>query len=47
MIADAVRYMSVHSWKQPDSFGRNGTTTARSTTARTSAYAQATGRFRW
>ena len=47
MIADAVRLMSVHSRKQPDSHGRNGTTTARSTTARTSAYAQATGRFRW
>src|SRR5260370_38217239 len=25
MIADAVRYMSVHSWKQPDSHGRSGT----------------------
>ena len=25
MIADAVRYMSVHSWKQPDSHGHNGT----------------------
>jgi hypothetical protein len=27
-----VRYMSEHSWKQPDSHGRNGTTTARGTT---------------
>ena len=43
---DAVRYMSAHSRKQPDSQGRSGTTTARSTTARTGAYAQATGRFR-
>jgi hypothetical protein len=25
MNADAVRYMSVHSWKQPDSHGRSGT----------------------
>ena len=25
MIADAVRYMSVHSWKQPDSHGHSGT----------------------
>jgi hypothetical protein len=25
MIADAVRYMSVHSWKQQDSYGRSGT----------------------
>jgi len=25
MIADAVRYMSVHSRKQPDSHGRSGT----------------------
>jgi hypothetical protein len=25
MIADAVRYMSVHSWTQPDSHGRSGT----------------------
>jgi hypothetical protein len=25
MIEDAVRYMSVHSWKQPDSHGRSGT----------------------
>jgi hypothetical protein len=24
MIADAVRYMSVHSWKQPDSHGHRG-----------------------
>jgi hypothetical protein len=46
MIADAVRYMSVHSRKQPDSHGRSGTTTVRSTTARNRAYAQATGRFR-
>jgi hypothetical protein len=27
MIADAVRYMSVHSRKQPDSLGRSGTPT--------------------
>jgi hypothetical protein len=47
MIADAVRYMSVDSRNQPDIQGRNRTTTVRSTTARTSAYAQATGRFRW
>jgi hypothetical protein len=25
MIADAVRYMSVHSWNQPDSHGHSGT----------------------
>jgi hypothetical protein len=25
MIADAVRYMSVHSWKQPDFHGHSGT----------------------
>ena len=25
MIADAVRYMSLHSWKQPDSYGHSGT----------------------
>jgi hypothetical protein len=25
MITDAVRYMSVHSWKQPDSHGYSGT----------------------
>jgi hypothetical protein len=42
MTVGAVRYMSVHSRKQP-SQGRNQTTTARSTTARTGAYAQATG----
>jgi hypothetical protein len=45
MIADAVRYMSVDSRKQPDSRRRSGTTTLRSTTARIRAYAQATGRF--
>ena len=33
MIADAVRYMSVDSRKQPDSEGRDRTTTARSATA--------------
>ena len=27
MIADAVRYMSVHSRKQPDPHGHNGTST--------------------
>jgi hypothetical protein len=25
---DAVRYMSVHSWKQPDSHGHNGTSSS-------------------
>jgi hypothetical protein len=44
---DAVRYVSVHTRKQPDSHGCSGTTTARRSTARTGAYAQATGRFRW
>ena len=29
MIADAVRYMSVHSRKHPDSHGRNGTSQPR------------------
>jgi hypothetical protein len=29
MIADAVRYMSVHSWKQPDSYGPSGTSQPR------------------
>jgi hypothetical protein len=29
MIADAVRYMSVHSWKQPDSQGHSGTSQPR------------------
>ena len=46
MIADAVRYMSVHSRKHPDLQGRSGTTTVCSTTARNPAYAQATGHFR-
>ena len=29
MIAVAVRYMSVHSWKQPDSHGHSGTSQPR------------------
>jgi hypothetical protein len=29
MIEDAVRYMSVHSWKQPDSHGHSGTSQPR------------------
>ena len=29
IIADAVRYMSVHSWKQPDSHGHSGTSQPR------------------
>jgi hypothetical protein len=41
-----VRHMSVHSRKRLDSQGHHGTTTARSTTARTRVYAQAAGRFR-
>ena len=34
MIADAVRYMSVHSWKQPDSHGHSGTSQPRSNSPR-------------
>ena len=43
---DAVRYMSAHSRDHPDSQRHNGTTTARSASARHGGYAQATGRFR-
>ena len=46
MIADTVRYMSVHSWKQPDFHGHSGTTPTRKGAAREPGYAQATGRFR-
>jgi hypothetical protein len=46
MIADAVRYMSVHSWKQPDSNGRSGTLPVGKATAREPETSQLTGRFR-
>jgi hypothetical protein len=46
MIADAVRYMSVHSWKQPDSHGHSGTSQPPKATAREAGDPQLTGRFR-
>ena len=46
MIADAVRYMSVHSWKQPDSHGGGGTLPWGKATAREPETSQLTGRFR-
>jgi hypothetical protein len=46
MIADAVRYMAVHSWKQPDSDGRGGTLPTVQETAREPETSQLTGRFR-
>ena len=45
MIADAVRYMSVHSWKQPDSHGRSGTSQPRKQQPREAGDSQLTGRF--
>ena len=46
MIAAAVRYMSVHSWKQPDSDGRGGTLPTGMATARERETCQLTDRFR-
>jgi hypothetical protein len=46
MIADAVRYMSVHSWKQPDSGGRSGTLPWGNSSAREPETSQLTGHFR-
>jgi hypothetical protein len=46
MIAHAVRYMSVHSRKQPDSDGRTGTLPLGNSTAREPEASQLTGRFR-
>jgi hypothetical protein len=46
MIACAVRYMSVHSWKQPDSDGRRGTLLTSKATARELEGSQLTGYFR-
>jgi hypothetical protein len=46
MIADPVRYMSVHSWKQPDPHGRRGTLPTGKATAREPRKSQVTGRFR-
>ena len=46
MTADAVRYMSVHSWKQPDSHGHNGTSQRQSNSPR-GREPQLTGCFRW
>ena len=45
MIADAVRYMSVHSRKQPDSDGRGGTLPAGMATAREPEVSQVHGPF--
>ena len=42
---DAVRYMSVHSWKQPDPHGHSGTSQAKAP-ARDAEKTQATGYFR-
>jgi hypothetical protein len=46
MIADAVRYMSVDSCREPDSAGLRWTTPAIHNLAREPENAQATGRFR-
>jgi hypothetical protein len=46
MIADAVRYMSVHSRKQPDSDGRGGTLPAGMARPVSRRYPRFTGRFR-
>jgi len=43
---DAVRYMSVHSWKQPDSHGRSGTSWGRKQRPARLGNPQATGHFR-
>lgn len=45
MIADAVRYMSVHSWKQPDAWTQRDLTAPKAT-AREAGNPQLTGRFR-
>ena len=45
-IADAVRYVSVHSWKQPDSHERSGASQPLEATAREAGDPQLTGRFR-
>ena len=47
MIADAVRYMSVDSYRDPDSAGLRWTTPAADSLAREPENAQATGRFGW
>jgi hypothetical protein len=47
MIADAVRYMSVDSYRDPDSAGLSWTTLPIERLARERENAQATGRFRW
>ena len=47
MIADAVRYMSVDSYRDPDSAGLRRTTLPDEHLAREPENAQATGRFRW
>ncbi len=47
MIADAVRYMSVDSCREPDSEGLRWTTPTIDSLAREPENAQATGRFRW
>ena len=47
MTADAVRYMSVHSWKQPDSHGHSGTSQGQTQQPASLGKPQATGRFRW
>jgi hypothetical protein len=46
MIADAVRYMSVHSWKQPDSHGHSGTSQREKQQPARRGNSQLTGRFR-
>jgi|HubBroStandDraft_4_1064222.scaffolds.fasta_scaffold865691_1 hypothetical protein len=45
MIADAVRYMSVHSWNQPDSHGLNGTSQPQKQQPARPEKSQPTGRF--
>jgi hypothetical protein len=47
MIADAVRYMSVDSYREQDSAGLRRTTPAIDSSAREPENAQATGRFSW
>src|ERR1039458_8093212 len=46
MIADAVRYMSVHSWTQWDSHGLSGTSSGQKHQARETGKIQLTGYFR-
>jgi hypothetical protein len=47
MIADAVRYTSVHSWKQPDSHGLSRTPQDPKQRPAIPEKSQAAGRLRW